>query len=118
MDPSRRGAGPDLPAADHPGEGRRVRVTKRLRFHDEVHPVVVEGRILERRRVRTESSVVGGPEGRHWVTEIVIEKAGGARSVIVVDPWTRVAPLDDDGRRGGGAERIEAKDGRSAERED
>ena len=75
-------------------EGRLVRVTKRLRFQDRVTEVTVEGRLLERRLVRTESALAGGEATRLWVEEVVIEKAGGEVSVVLVDRFTRVVEAE------------------------
>ncbi len=76
-------------------EGSWVRVTKRLRFQDKVHLVSAEGRLIERRRVRTLSSFAGSPDGRLWIDEIVIEKADGEQSAIIVDPYTQIEELPD-----------------------
>lgn len=82
-----------MPEVDGLSEGAQVRVTKRLRFQDDIHPVVVEGRLLQTRRVRTESSFVGADEGRFWVHEVVIEKPDGERSAVVIDQHTRIEVL-------------------------
>ena len=87
-----RGVGCRLPNTDELRPGQMVRVIKRLRFQDEVHPVIVEGRLVEVRQVRTESSFAGGPGGRFEVQEVVLEKSGGERSVVLVDQWTEVRP--------------------------
>jgi hypothetical protein len=71
-------------------EGDWVRVTKRLRFQDAVHPVVAEGRLVQRRRIAAPGSFAGSPGGRLWVDEVVIQKADGERSAMIVDAHTRI----------------------------
>ncbi|MBN2583943.1 MAG: hypothetical protein JXL80_12825 [Planctomycetes bacterium] len=74
-------------------EGDWVRVTKRLRFQDQVHPVSAEGRLVERRRIRAAGSFAGSSDGRLWVDEVVIEKVDGERSAMIVDQYTRIETL-------------------------
>ena len=74
-------------------EGSWVRVTKRLRFQDNVHLVSAEGRLIEKRRVRTENPFAGSPGGRLWVDEVVIEKADGEQSAMIIDPYTQIEEL-------------------------
>jgi hypothetical protein len=98
-----RGEGVRLSEGEAPAVGQWVRVRKRVRFQESIHPVTVEGRLVEKRRQRTESSFAGGPQGRYWVDELVIEKAGGERSMVVVDQWTRVERLEPPAEPSGGA---------------
>lgn len=99
----RTARGPELPNADELRPGQRVRVTKRLRFQQSVHLVAVEGRLLELRQVRTESSFAGSTDGRRHISELLLEKADGERSVMVVDPYTRVEVLCEAGTDVGSA---------------
>ncbi len=75
--------------------GQRIRVIKRVRFQENVHAVVVEGCFQEQRRVRTESSFAQGRQGRYWVDEILLKKDDGEQSIMMIDQWTRIEPLDD-----------------------
>lgn len=77
--------------------GQRIRVIKRVRFQDNVHAVVVEGRFMEQRHVRTESSFTHGRQGRYWVDEIMLQKDDGEQSIMLIDQWTRIEPLNDGG---------------------
>lgn len=84
--------------------GQRIRVTKRVRFQKDVHAVVVEGRFMELRHVRTESSFSHGRQGRYWVDEIMLRKDDGEQSIMMIDQWTRIEPLEegDEGDSDGG----------------
>lgn len=89
------GCGPAVPDADRLRPGQMIRVRKRLRFQDAIHPVIVEGRMVEVRSVATESSFAGAPGGRYRVSELAIEKADGERSVILLDRHTEIEILPD-----------------------
>ncbi|MGQ9629126.1 MAG: hypothetical protein ACUVXI_02280 [bacterium] len=73
--------------------GTRVKVTKSYIIARQRKSFEVVGRIVEKRRVRTESSFARGKRDRLWIDEIVLEKDDGERSAIVIDRTTKIEKI-------------------------
>ena len=73
--------------------GSRVRIIRRYNANLEDRSSPVEGTVLGKEKVRTESSYRGGRGGRHWVERLVLQKDDGEVTKIVLDQRTEIEKL-------------------------
>ncbi len=74
-------------------KGSRVRITRDYDARLARHRVVVEGKVVGKERVRTESSHVSGRGGRVWIERLVLEKDDGEITKVVLDQTTRIEKI-------------------------
>ncbi len=85
------------PTLDRCAPGQRVRVIQTVARREGDWTAPVEGALIEVTQAQTGSWYAHGKNGRLWLWRLMLKKADGEISVLVVDQYTTVELLDDHG---------------------